>query len=140
MMAKFMLIRDSLSPEEASSLLDRLLLWLVRLTNSMEKPLVLRKICASLVAYFLRPRIIWEHCVRHLICCFSVGDVVPSQTVSQHPSTAELVIKLSELQLTTALWFSSNLVEEVGKTNISSLETYVLAVCGHKYWSLSEHS
>lgn len=123
-----MLIRDSLSPDESSSLLDRLLLWLVRLVNSMEKPLVIRKICASLVAYFLRPGVTWEHCVRHLICCFSVGEVVPLQAVSQHPSTAELVINLSQLQLTTALWFSTNLVEEVGKTNIASIETYVVAV------------
>jgi hypothetical protein len=123
MMADRVSIRDALSPEEASALLDRLLLWLVRSVNSMEKALVVRKICASLVAYFLRPHVSWKHCVRHLICCFSVGDVVPPQNLSQHPSTAGLVMNLVPMQLTTALWFSTSLIEEVGKTNPASIQT-----------------
>jgi hypothetical protein len=123
MMADRVSIRDALSPEEASVLLDRLLLWLVRSVSSMEKPLVVRKICASLVAYFLRPNVSWRHCVRHLICCFGVGDVVPRQNLSRHPSTAELVTNLDPIQLTTALWFSTSLIEEVGKTNSASIQT-----------------
>ena len=116
--------RNSLSEEDAASLFDRLISWLVRLVEATEKPLVLRKLCTSLVAYFLRPSVSWDHCIRHLICCFSVGNVVSSQSLSQYPSTAELVSKLNHLQRMTILWFCVCLIEEVGKTNAASAMTY----------------
>ena len=115
--------RETLSAEEVLTLLDRLLLWLLRSVKSMEKPLVTKKLCAALAAYFLRPHVSWNHCVRHLICCFKAGGVVPSQAVLQHTMTAELVMNLDQFQLMTALWFSTILIEEVGKTDASSLET-----------------
>ncbi len=116
--------RESLSEEDAGSLLNRLLLWLVRLVNAGEGPLVIRKLCSSLIAYFLRPSVSWEHCIRHIICCFSVGDVVPRDCLPQQPSTDQLVGKISRLHLITMMWFCAGLIEEVGKTNSSSLETY----------------
>ena len=120
--------RETLSLEEASSVLDKLLLWLVRLTSCMEKPLITKKICASLVAYFLRSKIFWRHCVRHLLCCFNVGGVVPSEAVSKNIPTAALALNLTAYQLKTALWFSTILVEEVGQTSLTSQQTWVTAV------------
>lgn len=117
--------RDTLSPEERSSLLDRLLLWLVRSVKSMEKPFVTKKICTSLVAYFLRPQGVWKYCVRHLVHCFSIDDVVPFHVISQNPVTAELVMNLNHFHLMTTLWFSTILVEEVGNTDASRLNTWV---------------
>jgi len=55
---------------------------------------------------------------------FSVGDVVPEDLLSQQPSTAELVSKLSRLHLITMVWFCIGLIEEVGKTNPTSIQTY----------------
>lgn len=115
--------RETLTLEEASSVLDKLLLWLVQLATHMEKPLITKKICASLVAYFLRPNISWGHCVRHLLCCFSVGNVVHSHAISKYMPTAELVLSLNPYQLKTALWFSTILVEEVGQTSFTSQQT-----------------
>lgn len=116
--------RGALGKEDAAFLLDRLLLWVVRLVNAVEGPLVLRKMCASLVTYFLRPSVSWQHCIRHLLCCFRAGSVVPQQSLSEHPPTDELVRQLSQLQLLTGLWFCVGLVEEVGKIDDKSIETY----------------
>lgn len=113
-----------MSDGDTPLLLDRLLAWLLRLVNAGEKPLVLRKVCSSLIAYFLSPSDLWEHCVRHLICCFFVDTVVPRQSLSQYPSTAELLGKFTQLQRLTTLWFCMNLVEELGKTDFASIQTY----------------
>ena len=115
--------RETLSLEEAPSVLEKLLLWLVRLANCMEKPFITKKICAALVAYFLRPNVSWRHCVRHLLCCFGIGGVVPSHAVSKQMPTAELILDLEPYQLKTALWFSTILVEEIGQTSFTSLQT-----------------
>lgn len=116
--------RETLGSEDAALLLDRLLFWVVRLVNAAEGALVLRKMCASLVTYFLRPSVSWQHCVRHLLCCFRAGGAVAQQTLSENPPTDELVRQLSQLQLLTGLWFCVGLVEEVGKTDDASIETY----------------
>lgn len=97
---------------------------MVRLVNAAEGALVLRKMCASLVTYFLRPSVSWQHCIRHLLCCFRAGSVVAQQSLSENPPTDELVRQLSQLQLLTGLWFCVGLVEEVGKTDDASIETY----------------
>lgn len=115
--------RETLSLDEASSVLEKLLSWLVRLANCMEKPFITKKICAALAAYFLRSNVFWTHCVRHLLCCFSVGGVVPSHAISEHVPTAELVLSLGPYQLKTALWFSTILIEEIGQTSVTSLQT-----------------
>lgn len=86
--------------------------------------MVLRKVCTCLVSYFLRPSVSWEHCVRHLLCCLIVGDVVSHQALSQHPPTAELVGQLNQLQLLISLWFCAGLIEEVSKTDNASVQTY----------------
>lgn len=116
--------RETLGSEDAALLLDRLLLWVVRLVNAAEGALVLRKMCASLVTYFLRPSVFWQHCIRHLLCCFRAGSPVAQQSLSENPPTDELVRQLSQLQLLTSLWFCVGLVEEVGKTDDASIETY----------------
>ena len=62
--------------------------------------------------------------MRHIICCFSMGDVVSRHIISQNPSITHLIGKLSRAHLITMMWFSAGLIEEVGKTNSSSIETY----------------
>lgn len=46
------------------------------------------------------------------------------QSLSENPPTDELVRQLSQLQLLTGLWFCVGLVEEVGKMDDASIETY----------------
>lgn len=116
--------RETLGSEDVTLLLNRLLLWVVRLVNAAEGALVLRKMCASLVTYFLRPSVSWQHCVRHLLCCFRANGAVAQQSLSENPPTDELVRQLSQLQLLTGLWFCVGLVEEVGKMDDASIETY----------------
>ncbi|KAI9818503.1 MAG: hypothetical protein M1827_000562 [Pycnora praestabilis] len=112
---------DSLDQENVQPLLYRLISWLVRLSSQDEGPLVVRKLCSALVAYFLRPNVSWEKCIRHLICSFCNGEAILLESMGQYPATPDLVPRLSHPQAAAAFWFSSTLVEEVGKISSGSI-------------------
>jgi len=114
---------DSLGAPDTVALLDRLLQWLVRLADAREGTLVLRKLCSTLVAYFLRPSVNWDHCVRHIVCCMRSGDVLSSETVSSTGTLGDVLSNLNTLKVTIVLWFAAALVEEVGKVNPNSVQT-----------------
>lgn len=117
------LFRDSLRPEDAESLLMRLLSWLVRLVSQNEAALVLRKLCAALVAYFIRPSSTWEFCLRHLICSFYSTQAVSTESLNGYPPTADIYPALNQAEAIITLWFGSMLVEEVARTDNDSMQT-----------------
>lgn len=83
-----------------------------------------RKLCSTLVAYLLCPSVSWNHCVKHILCCFYANTVIPAKTIDQYPSTSEIARHLNAAQLLTSLWFVTTLVEDVGKTSSESIQTY----------------
>lgn len=101
----------------------RLLSWLVRLVSQNEAPLVLRKLCAALVAYFIRPSSTWENCLRHLVCSLYRAQAVSTESLKSYPPTVNVYSALNQAQAITTLWFGSMLVEEVAKTDNDSMQT-----------------
>lgn len=98
--------------------------WLIRLVNAGESQLVIRKLCTSLIAYYLRPAGRWEQCVRHLVLSFNEGRVIPSNTLTQAPKTGPAAADLSVPCLMATLWLAGGLAEEVGKASAISIQTY----------------
>lgn len=89
--------------------------------------MVVRKLCASLVAYFLRPTVSWPKCLLQLLSCLNAGGAVAYEhLMSDHAEgAAQILPTLGRSQLLTALWFSVTLIEEVGKTSPTSIQTSV---------------
>ena len=114
---------SSLSPEDAGALRQRLLTWLVRLVQTGDGPVVIRKVCSALVAQFLKSTTPWDRCLRHLLCCFAAGTVVGVEETRQFHPTNDTFLKLSILELKTSLWFMTALLEEVGKTSSKASQT-----------------
>lgn len=114
--------RDSLKEAEIGQLLHRLLNWLTLRIKFNEGPLVVKKLCTALVAYFLRSSASWERCLLHLICSLSEGEPVSYELMmSEHYDVASRVVtSLEAPQLLTAIWFATTLVEEVGRTSSES--------------------
>ena len=122
------MFRDTLKDEDRGPLLHRLLQWFAIRVNAGEGPLVVRKLCTALVAYFLRPKISWDRCLLHLVCCMHRGDAVGyEQLMSNYgKDSSKVLLGLNESQLLAALWFAVSLVEEVGKTSSASIQTFVV--------------
>ena len=119
--------RDSLAEGQALQLLYQLIRWLTLRIKSNEGPLVIKKLCTALVAYFLQSSASWERCLLHLICSLSQGEPVDYAVMeSQHPDIASLVVtSLGPTHLLTAIWFATTLVDEVGRTSSESRLTSV---------------
>ena len=116
------LSRESLQEGEVGQLLHRLLTWLTFRIKSNEGPLVIKKLCTALVAYFLRSSASWERCLLHLICSLSEAEAVNYDLMmSEHYEIATRVVtSLEAPQLLTVMWFATILVEEVSRTSSES--------------------
>ncbi|KAL9601742.1 MAG: hypothetical protein Q9219_002353 [cf. Caloplaca sp. 3 TL-2023] len=117
---------DTLGDEDRRTILHRLLQWLTLRVNAGEGPLVIRKLCTALVAYFLRPTTTWNRCLLHLVCCLHQGVAVGyEELMSSHTEdTTRLIPNLAKPQLLAALCFAVTIVEEVGKISSTSIQTY----------------
>lgn len=107
----------SLSPKDIPILRDRLIDWLVRFSSLGLAQLVIRKLCSTLVVFFIRFPDYWDDCIRHIICSLCFGRFVSAAELPQLPPS-EILLEVAEPRMKiTALWFSAVLVEEVGKVD-----------------------
>ena len=94
---------------------------LLRLTQH-SGTLALKKLCSALVVFFLRFPSIWRLCIRHLVTCFSHGVVVPLESIDQSPEISEFPVWLGADEIIIILWFSTTLIDEVGKVDPSNIK------------------
>ncbi|KAL8764203.1 MAG: hypothetical protein Q9184_000172 [Pyrenodesmia sp. 2 TL-2023] len=117
---------DELEVEDTAPLLHRLLHWITLSVQVEKGPLVVRKLCTSLVAYFLRPTVSWNRCLLHLVCCFNAGEAVSYEQLmsTSDKDAARIVPSLGREQLLASIWFALNLIEEVEMTSPASIQTH----------------
>ncbi|KAI9805107.1 MAG: hypothetical protein M1825_000941 [Sarcosagium campestre] len=116
---------DRLDDGAAETLLFRLLTWLIRLTVQSEGPLVVKKICSTLVTYFVRFPVIWGTCVRSVVRSLFKGQPEGKESGSQ-PLVDGEIYSLSTSQAIATLWFTSTLIEEVSKIDSASVANEVI--------------
>ncbi|KAG0648341.1 Karyopherin [Hyphodiscus hymeniophilus] len=112
----------SLGDQDAQALLQNLIGWLIRCLQNGEGALVLRKLCSTLVAYFLQFSMSWTRCVRHLLYCLNQNEAMPYQSLSGAPDTPVLIDSLSHDKAVVLFWFAATLVDEVGKTDSNAIK------------------
>ena len=122
MNALLTIFRQTIEGDTVYTLLETLLSWFIRLVLQDEAAVVLRKLCSSLVSFFLRFSSVWVHCIRHLICSLHIGHVVALSTLKMNDSIELAVRQLSGAGLTAALWFSSSLADEVARVDQKSAQ------------------
>ncbi|KAL2068336.1 hypothetical protein VTL71DRAFT_16434 [Oculimacula yallundae] len=119
----------SLSEEDAQALLQTLIGWLIRCLNGSESALVVRKLCSTLVAYFLQFSSSWEKCIKHMMLCLCANEALPYAAMDDSHDTNSMVETISTLEARNSIpksmalfWFAATLVEEVGKTDSNSMK------------------
>ncbi|KAJ8064622.1 hypothetical protein OCU04_006949 [Sclerotinia nivalis] len=113
---------QSLKDEDAQVVLQKIIGWLIKCLNSGCGPLVIRKLCTTLVTYFLHFSGSWARCISHLTYCLCLGEAVPYHKLEDAPTMEVLAQSLSDDKNMAILWFSATLVEEVGKTDSNSMK------------------
>lgn len=110
--------RDTLSPDEATSVFGRLLHWYVRLVNAGDATIVTRKLCSSLVAYYLRPSITWRHCVKHVIISLPRGAVpVDYHSGPLDEAVSAAIANLDGHSMVAILWFTAGIADAVRESS-----------------------
>jgi hypothetical protein len=112
----------SLGDDDALALLQSLISFLIQSLAKGEGHLVVRKLCSTLVAYFLQFSMSWTRCIKHLMYCLCINEVVPLSALDEAPETTVLVQNISNEKAVALLWFATSLVEEVGKSDSNSMK------------------
>lgn len=82
----------------------------------------MRKLCSTLVAYFMQFSANWSECVKHLMYCLCAHRAVPYDQIDEAPETVSIIQSLTSEEAVAMLWFAGSLVEEVGKTDSNSMK------------------
>ncbi|KAF1985911.1 ARM repeat-containing protein [Aulographum hederae CBS 113979] len=109
---KITLEGSTLNEENSTDLRSRLTSWLVRLTSMHEQKLVIRKLTLALAKFYFEPTVPSIPSVRQLICSTSKGVDAPPDSLSQYPSTPNLLNHLTHEQVSLLLQFCTSLAEE----------------------------
>jgi hypothetical protein len=72
-------------------------------------------VTSTLAQYFTKPISVWTQCIRSLVVSFAVGQPVLDEALDQHPSTWDLLPRLSDDQLLVLLDFGMSLADEAKK-------------------------
>ncbi|KAL3425767.1 hypothetical protein PVAG01_02558 [Phlyctema vagabunda] len=113
---------QSLSEDDASSLLVTLLERLLQALDTPGGPLIVKKLCSVLVAYFMHFSATWTNCIKHVLYCLCTSQALPYNALENAPDTTILVKNISVERALAVLWFSTALVEEVAKTDSNSMK------------------
>ncbi|KAF2087011.1 ARM repeat-containing protein [Saccharata proteae CBS 121410] len=116
---------QSLDDGGAHELLLRLITWLVKLVFQGEKDLVVRKLCTTLVQYYLTPKSKWVKCIRHIICSFANGAAVPTEDdsdLAQYPPVETIIGTMHARQLLPVILIAGALIEELSRTAWSTVQ------------------
>lgn len=114
-----------MSEDDAHAVLQRIIGWLIKSINGGEGALVVRKLCSTLVSFFLRFSSTWNQCIPHLVYCLSANEAVSYDVFVQSAEKKSLIQNLPSEKALAVLWFATVLVEEVGKTDSQSMKQSV---------------
>ncbi|KAI0443870.1 armadillo-type protein [Xylaria telfairii] len=108
---------ESLSDEDALSVLQNLITWLVHSLSDGSGPIVIRKLCAALVAYYIHYSHTWSKCIRHLIHSLDRNAAVPIEEIAASLPLEQVIRELDTQKFLAASWFAAALAEETEKVD-----------------------
>jgi hypothetical protein len=120
-------IRASLQNQQGlrEAILSILIASYVKFTSQSEQQYVLRKVCSTLAAFFLHPNSFWDLPVRDIVTSLCHGQRAQEGSIHDFSQTWARIEHISSLNLRSALWLCSSLVEETTKTDLKGPERYV---------------
>lgn len=98
-------------------MLQNLITWLVHSLSDGSGPIVIRKLCSALVAYYIHYSHTWSKCIRHLIHSLDRNAAVPIEEVEGSLPLEQVIRELGTQKFLAASWFAAALAEETEKVD-----------------------
>ncbi|KAI1412971.1 ARM repeat-containing protein [Hypoxylon sp. FL1857] len=111
---------ESLSDEDALSVLHKLVSFLVTSLRDGTAAFVVKKICSTLVTYFVHYSHTWSRCIRHLSYSLDKSTSLPIDDVSDTAPFEDIVLSLDVENFYALTWFAQFLANEVEKIDPKS--------------------
>ncbi|KAI1282285.1 armadillo-type protein [Xylaria sp. FL0933] len=111
---------ERLSDDDALSVLQNLITWLVFSLSDGSGPIVIRKLCSALVTYFIHYSHTWSKCICHLIHSLDRNVAIPIDEVAEGLPLEQVIRQLDTQKFLAASWFAAALAEEVEKVDTKS--------------------
>ncbi|KAI0542395.1 armadillo-type protein [Xylaria digitata] len=111
---------ERLSDDDALSVLQNLITWLVHSLSDGSGPIVIRKLCSALVTYYIHYSHTWSKCVRHLLYSLGRNVAMPIEEVGDTLPLEQIIRELSTQKFLAASWFAATLAEETEKVDSKS--------------------
>ena len=89
---------------------------------------MIRKLCSTLVTYFLYFSAEWTECIKHLVYCLCMNQSAQYEDVEDAPHISVLARTISDQKAFAVLCFTAGLVDEIGKIDLNSSKQYVYPV------------
>lgn len=111
---------ESLTDEDALSVLHKLVSFLITSLRDGTAGFVVKKICSTLVTYFVHYSHTWSRCIRHL--CYSLDKCasLPIEDISDAAPFEEVVQSLDVENFYALTWFAQFLANEMEKIDTKS--------------------
>lgn len=101
-------------------MLQNLITWLVHSLGDGSGPIVVRKLCSALVAYYIHYSHTWSKCIHHLLCSLDHGAAVPIEEIGDSLALEQIIRELDTPKFLAASWFAAALAEETEKVDTKS--------------------
>ncbi|KAI1106328.1 ARM repeat-containing protein [Jackrogersella minutella] len=111
---------ESLSDEDAISVLNKLISFLITSLRDGTASFVVKKLCSTLVTYFIHYSHTWPGCIRHLAHSLLKRTVVPIDDVDKSTPFEEVVRSLDVENFFALTWFTRFLANEAEKIDTKS--------------------
>ncbi|KAI1213410.1 ARM repeat-containing protein [Annulohypoxylon truncatum] len=111
---------ESLSDEDAVSVLNKLISFLVTSLRDGTAGFVVKKICSTLVTYFVHYSHTWSKCIRHLSCSLDKRASVPIDGIDDTSPFGSVVQSLEIENFYAITWFARFLANEAEKIDTKS--------------------
>ncbi|KAI0849349.1 ARM repeat-containing protein [Daldinia vernicosa] len=106
---------ESLSDEDAVSVLQKLISFLITSLRDGTAGFVVKKLCSTLVTYFIHYSHTWPRCIRHLSYCLDSRIYVPIEDTDGASPYEDIVQSLDVENLYAVSWFAQILPSEAEK-------------------------
>ncbi|RDA83248.1 hypothetical protein CP532_4161 [Ophiocordyceps camponoti-leonardi (nom. inval.)] len=121
----------TLSKDDATELLVRLIGWYIRSLMQADSQLVLRKLSSAIATYFIHFHYLWPHYIRHLVVCLASARSMSPKATQDASDTIEFLNRLCAKGLQAVVWVLTSVMEDVSRIDLAAGDKYVSTI-GHK--------
>ncbi|KAI0382663.1 ARM repeat-containing protein [Hypomontagnella monticulosa] len=111
---------ENLFDRDAVTVIQKLITFLITYLRDGTASFVIRKVCSTLVAYFIRCPQLWRMCVRHLSYCLETRTCMPIGEVDEFSPFQDVSRALDTKSYYAIVWFAQILADEAEKVDTKS--------------------